>query len=74
MGVIELAQSEWASSVLFGPQADESLRFCIHYRRLNNVKIKDSYPLLRMDEYTDRLADATVFYTLDCNGAIGKSQ
>lgn len=49
MGVIEPAQSEWASLVLFNLKADGSLRFFIDYRRLNNVTIKDSYPFQRMN-------------------------
>jgi hypothetical protein len=43
------------------------MRFCIDYRRLNTVTVRDSYPLPRMDECIDSLGDARVFSTLDCN-------
>jgi Reverse transcriptase (RNA-dependent DNA polymerase) len=43
------------------------MRFCIYYRRLNAVTVRDSYPLPRMAECIDSLGDASVFSTLDCN-------
>ena len=64
---IELSTSEWAAPVVFAPKKDGSLRFCIDYRRLNTLTIRDSYPIPRMDECIDSLGDATVFSTLDAN-------
>ena len=49
------------------PKPDGSLRFCIDYRRLNAITIRDSYPLPRMDECVDSLGEANIFTTLDCN-------
>jgi Reverse transcriptase (RNA-dependent DNA polymerase) len=66
-GVIEPASSEWASPVVLVPKPDGSLQFCVEYRRLNALTIRDSYPLPRMDECIDSLGDACVFTTLDCN-------
>jgi hypothetical protein len=64
-GVIEPASSEWVSSVVLEPTPDGSLRFCVDYRRLNALTIRDSYPLQRSDECIDSLGDACVFTTLD---------
>ena len=66
-GVIEPARSEWASPVVLVRKQDNSLRFCVDYRRLNAITVKDTYPLPRMDECLDSLGDANVFTTLDCN-------
>jgi hypothetical protein len=65
--VIEPAMSEWACPVALVPKPDGSMRFCIEYRKLNSVSLRDSYPLPRMKECIDSLGDASVFSTLDCN-------
>ena len=66
-GVVEPAQSAWASPVAIVPKADGSHRFCVDYRRLNEATIRDAYPLPRMDDHIDSLGEASVFTTLDCN-------
>jgi len=67
MEVIEPASGEWASPVVMVPQPDGSVRFCIDWRKLKLMTIKDAYPIPRMDECVDSLGDARVFSTLDCN-------
>ena len=44
---------------------DGSLRFCVDYRRLNEVALKDSYPLHRIDDALDTLSGSQIFSTLD---------
>jgi Reverse transcriptase (RNA-dependent DNA polymerase) len=53
--------------VVLVPKPDGSLQFCVDYRRLSAVTIRDSYSLPRMDECIEYLGDACVFTTLDCN-------
>ena len=65
--VIEPASTEWASPIVLAPKPDGSWRFCVDYRRLNDITVKDSYPLPRMDECLDSLGEAKYFTTLDAN-------
>ncbi len=67
LDVIEPASSEWSSPVVIVPKPDGRWRFCVDYRRLNAMSLKDSYPLPRMEECIDSLGDAKFFTTLDCN-------
>ncbi|CAN8071938.1 unnamed protein product, partial [Agarophyton chilense] len=67
-GVIEPANSDWASPVVLVEKKENNrMRFCVDYRRLNSVTVRDSYPIPRIDECIDSLGDAQVFTTLDAN-------
>ena len=44
---------------------DETLRLCVDYRPLNEVTIKNKYPLPRIDLLFDQLAGAKVFSKID---------
>ncbi|KAK3568728.1 hypothetical protein QTP86_014757, partial [Hemibagrus guttatus] len=64
-GVIEESCSPWASPVVLVKKKCGTWRFCVDYRRLNSVTIKDSHPLPRVDDTLDALAGAVWFSTLD---------
>ena len=64
-GVIEPSNSPWSSPVVLVRKKDNSLRFCVDYRMLNDVTQKDSYPLPRIDDTIDTLAGSRMFSTLD---------
>ncbi|WUR04295.1 endonuclease [Vairimorpha necatrix] len=65
LGVIRNSRSPWNSRVVPVTKPDGSIRLCIDYRELNKITVKDKYPLPRIDEILDDLADATIFSTLD---------
>jgi len=66
-GIVEPATGEWASPIVLVPKKDGQLRFCVDYRKLNEITVSDAYPLPRMDDCIDSLGNATIFTTLDCN-------
>ena len=41
------------------------MRLCIDYRELNNVIVKNKYPLPRIDDLFDQLKGAVVFSEID---------
>jgi len=64
-GVIEKSFSPWVSPAVLVKKKDGTLRFCVDYRKLNAVTVKDSYPLPRIDDLLDQLSGNAWFTTLD---------
>ncbi|CAF3946591.1 unnamed protein product, partial [Rotaria sp. Silwood1] len=64
-GVITPSKSPWASPVVLALKKDGSIRFCIDYRKLNDVTIRDAYPIPRIDDTLDALQHAQFVSTLD---------
>ncbi|GBN22444.1 Transposon Ty3-I Gag-Pol polyprotein, partial [Araneus ventricosus] len=58
----------WASPIVLVKKKDGSTRFCVDYRKLNKITIKDSYPLPRIDDILDVLNRSQWFSTLDLKG------
>ena len=63
--LIRPSDSPWASPIVLVTKKDGTTRFCIDYRKLNDVTRKDAFPLPRIDESLDTLAGAKYFCTLD---------
>lgn len=63
--VIESVNSACASVAFFARKKDDSLWFCIDYRKVNSVTVKLSYLIPRMGECIDSLGHAKVFSTLN---------
>jgi hypothetical protein len=64
-GYIRPSTSPWAAPVLFVEKKDGTRRMCIDYRALNEVTIKNKYPLPRIEDLFDQLRGASVFSKID---------
>ena len=64
-GVVQPANSPWASPVVMVHKRDGTHRFCVDYRDLNAVTKADTYPLPRIDDLLDQLGKSHYFSTLD---------
>jgi len=64
-GVVRPSSSPWASPVVLVRKRDGSVRWCVDYRRLNDVTVKDAFPLPRTDMCLESLGGSKVFSALD---------
>ena len=68
-GWIRPSKSPFGSPVLFVKKPDGSLRFCVDYQKLNNITVKNRYPLPLISELFDRIKNAKYFTRLDIQEA-----
>ena len=62
---IEPSATPWSSPVVLVKKRDGSVRLCVDYRKLNDVALKDLYPLPCIDDSVEALSRAKWFSTPD---------
>ena len=66
-GVIRPSNSPWCNAIVLVGKKDESLHFCIDFRKLNSLTVKDSHPLPRICETLESLAGVAHYTTIYMN-------
>jgi hypothetical protein len=64
-GFIHPSSSPWGAPVLFVEKKDGTQWMCMDYRSLNEVTIKNKYPLPRIEDLFDQMKGASVFLKID---------
>jgi hypothetical protein len=64
-GFIRPSSSPWGRPAIFVKKKDQTFRMCVDYKPLNEVTIKNKYPLPRIDILFDQLTIARVFSKID---------
>lgn len=59
---------------MFNSKPDGYQRFCVDYRKLNNVSVRNVYPIFRIYEWFDFSGDALIFSILEAIAAINNSR
>lgn len=68
-GVIEESNSPWSFQLVAVPKKNGKIRWCVDYRRLNDITIKDAYPLPHIEDNLSRLVRSKWFSGIDGSGA-----
>jgi hypothetical protein len=64
-GFILPSSSPWGATVIFMLKKDGTQRLCVDYHALNEVTIKNKYPLPRIDDLFNQLRGTCVFSKID---------
>ena len=67
--VIEASDSPWSFNLVAAKKKGGKIRWCVDWRRLNQITKKDAFPMPSVQDNITRLAGSTIFSGVDMNGA-----
>lgn len=65
MGIIRSSKSPWAAPVVLAGKKDGTMRFCVNYKKLNDLTVKDSYPQPIIEDLLNQVAGHAYYTKLD---------
>ncbi|XP_055591195.1 uncharacterized protein LOC129743243 [Uranotaenia lowii] len=68
-GIIEKSYSDWALRLVPVDKSDGTVRLCLDARKLNELTVRDSYPLPHADRILSRLGPCKFISTVDLSKA-----
>lgn len=68
-GIIRKSLSEYSSPIVLVNKKPKGLRMCVDYRKLNEVTIRDNFPLPLIDDQIDLLQNKSIYTRLDLKDA-----
>jgi len=73
-GIVEHGVSPWATPLTIVAKKDGDIRICQDYRKVNNITIKDAYPIPLMEDLFDRIGIKTPKYMASIDQKQGYNQ
>ena len=64
-GIIRPSSSPYSFPICLVKKKDNSTRFCVDFRKLNDITVKDAHPIPNIQDILDQLAGSKIFSTLD---------
>ena len=68
-GVVQPSTSPWSFPLIAVPKKNGKTRWVVDYRKLNEITIKDSFPLPNIEDNLSRLSNSQIFSGIDGAGA-----
>ncbi len=64
-GIIKKSKSPQASPVMLVSKKDGSIRFCVDYKKVNEITIKDAYLLPVINNTVDKIRGKKYYISID---------
>jgi hypothetical protein len=68
-GVIEKSSSPWNFGLVAAPKKNGTIRWCVDYRSLNKITLRDTHPIGNIEDNLVRLSRSKIFSGIDGSGA-----